>query len=134
MAGWSLVTFGLRYAFDMMRNPVVETRTIFLSQRAVAELRKQAEMDMTSSGDGKPPFVSGGDILAAWTTRAVASSLPQPRPVTVLHALNTRFRLPSLMEATGVFIQNMAVAAYTFLSADAARGPLGRSRWKPDAI
>jgi hypothetical protein len=126
MGAWGLITFGVQFALDLVRNPVVETQTIFLPQSAVAKLRQQAEMDLSpSGGDKPPPFVSDGDILTAWATRAVASSLPQPRPVTVLHALNIRFRLPSLIEAPGVFIQNMAVAAYTFLSADCARGPLG---------
>ncbi|KAL0932131.1 BCL5p [Colletotrichum truncatum] len=126
MGGWGLVTFGVRFALDMMRNPAVETRTIFLPQRAIKKLRQEAESDLAHSDSDKPPFVSDGDILTAWATRAVASSLPQPRPVTVLHALNLRFRLPSLIEAPGVFIQNMAIAAYTFLPADCATSPLGQ--------
>ncbi|KAL1867453.1 hypothetical protein Daus18300_006297 [Diaporthe australafricana] len=126
MGAWGLIKFGIQFTSDMMRNPAVETRTIFLPKKAVATLRQQAEKDLSTSGGDKPPFVSDGDILTAWAARAVASSLPQPRPVTVLHALNLRFRLPSLIEAPGVFIQNMAIAAYTFLSADCARGPLGQ--------
>ncbi|KAK1983635.1 hypothetical protein LZ30DRAFT_748508 [Colletotrichum cereale] len=126
LQGFGFLKFGLRYALDMTRNPVVETRTIFLPKESIAELRCQAEMDLTPVEDGKPPFISDGDLLTAWAVRMVASSLPQPRPVTVLHALNARFRLSSLIEAQGVFIQNMAVGAYTFLSADGARGPLGQ--------
>jgi hypothetical protein len=123
LRGWGMFVFGLRFAWDMLWNRVVETRTIFLPKRVVAELRSQAQIDL-HGGDEKP-FVSEGDVLTAWATRAVASSLPQPRPVTVLHALNTRFRLSSLIEASGVYVQNMAVAAFTFLSPDIATGPLG---------
>ncbi|KXJ88747.1 hypothetical protein Micbo1qcDRAFT_189807 [Microdochium bolleyi] len=126
MQGFGLLKFGMRFALDMARNPVVETKSIFLPQATVAALRKQVEMDLGPSEDGKAPFISTGDVLTAWATRAIASSLPQPRPVTVLHALNTRFRLKPLIEAQGVFVQNMAVAAYTFLSADEALDSLGQ--------
>ncbi|KAH8911586.1 hypothetical protein BR93DRAFT_351993 [Coniochaeta sp. PMI_546] len=127
LKGWNMLMFGLRYAWDMLRNPQVETRTVFLPRRAVAELRRQAEVDLAAvDGGEKNIFVSDGDVLTAWATQAVASSLPQPRPVTVLHALNARFRLSALAQASGVYIQNMAVAAFTFLSAEVATGPLGR--------
>jgi hypothetical protein len=127
LKGWDMLMFGLRFAWDMMWNRVVETRTIFLPRDVIAELRSQAQADLAIQDDGEgKPFISEGDVLTAWATRAIASSLPQPRPVTVLHALNTRFRLPSLSQASGVFVQNMAVAAFTFLSADTAVGPLGQ--------
>lgn len=126
MRGFGLLKFGVRFALDMARNPVVETKSIFLPQTTIATWRKQAETDLAPSEDGKLPFISVGDVLTAWAARAVASSLPQPRPVTVLHALNTRFRLDPLIRAPGVFVQNMAVAAYTFLSADGAQGSLGQ--------
>ncbi|KAK3360692.1 hypothetical protein B0T25DRAFT_536195 [Lasiosphaeria hispida] len=126
LGGWAMLRFGLQFAWDMLWNPVVETRAIFLPKRAVAKLRRLAEDDL-STKDGEKPFFSEGDVLTAWATRAVSSSLPQPRPVTVLHALNARFRLPPLLiqEASGVYIQNMAVAACAFLSHEIATGPLG---------
>lgn len=122
MKGIGLFMFGLRFAWDMIRNPVVETRIVFLPKKALAELRRQAEGDL-----GEKDFVSDGDLLTAWAARAVASSLPQPRPVTVLHAMNARFRLSSLLNAPGVYIQNMAVAAFAFLPADTATRPLGQT-------
>jgi len=127
LRGWSMVMFGLRFVWDLLWNPVVDTRTIFLPQRAVAQLQRQAQEDLVAQAGGeKEPFVSEGDVLTAWATRAVASSLPNPRPVTVLHAINTRFRLPSLIQSSGVYIQNMALAAFTFLSPEVAMGPLGQ--------
>ena len=125
LKGWAMLMFGLRFGWDLLWNRVVETRTVFLPKRVVAELRRQAEGDLAAKDGGEKAFVSEGDVLTAWATRAVASSQPQPRPVTVLHALNARFRLPSLVEASGVYIQNMAVAAFTFLSPEVATGPLG---------
>lgn len=124
--GWNMLMFGLRFAWDMLWYPSVETRTVFLPKRTVAALRSQAQRDLAVEDGGEEKrFVSEGDVLTAWATRAVASSLPEPRPITVLHALNARFRLSSLAQAPGVYTQNMAVAAFAFLSPELVAGPLG---------
>ncbi|KAJ5470153.1 hypothetical protein N7530_007510 [Penicillium desertorum] len=126
LRGWGMLVFGFRFVWDMLWNQIVETRTIFLPKRVVNGLRRQAQDDLAVQDMGEvKPFISEGDVLTAWAARAVACSLPQPRPVTVLHALNARFRLPSLVQASGVYVQNMAVAAFTFLSPEIATGPLG---------
>ncbi len=125
LKGWAMLMFGLRFAWGLMWNRVVETHTVFLPKRVVAELRRRAEDDLAATDGGEKPFVSEGDVLTAWAVRAVASSLPQPRPVAVLHALNARFRLASLAQAPGVYVQNMVVAAFAFLSPTVATGPLG---------
>ncbi|KFY99647.1 hypothetical protein V498_00599 [Pseudogymnoascus sp. VKM F-4517 (FW-2822)] len=118
LQGFGMFMFAIRFIWGLLWNRVVETRTIYLPKKAVAELRRQAQDDI--SGE----FVSEGDVLTAWATRAVASSMP-PRPITVLHALNLRFRLPSLIEAPGVFVQNMAVSAFALFTPELLRGPLG---------
>jgi hypothetical protein len=126
LKGWAMAMFGLRFAADLLWNRVVETRTIFLPKKTVAALQRQAQSELTvQDGGAEKPFISEGDVLTAWTLRAVVSSLPQPRPVVALHALNARFRLSSLAQASGVYIQNMAVAAFTFASPELATGPLG---------
>ncbi|OBT72938.1 hypothetical protein VF21_08494 [Pseudogymnoascus sp. 05NY08] len=118
LQGFGMFKFGLRFVADLLWNRVVETRTIFLPKAAVAKLQLQAQEDL--SGE----FVSEGDVLTAWATRAVASSMP-PRPITALHPLNLRFRLPSLIEAPGVFVQNMAVSAFLLFTPELLCGPLG---------
>lgn len=123
LKGWAMAMFGLRFAAGLLLNRVVETRTIFLPKKVVAKLQHQAQ-DEVATQDEKP-FISEGDVLTAWAVRAVVSSLPQPQPVAALHALNARFRLASLVQASGVYIQNMAVAAFTFISPEVATGPLG---------
>ena len=126
LVGWNMLRFGLQFAWDILWNQVVETRTIFLPKEAMAKLRSQAQEELGSRDGGEEmPFISEGDVLTAWTTRAVVSALPQPRPVTVVHALNARFRIPSLVQTPGVYLQNMVVSACTFLSAEMATGPLG---------
>ncbi|KAK0634200.1 hypothetical protein B0T14DRAFT_508540 [Immersiella caudata] len=128
LKGLAMLRFGLKFGSDLLWNQVVETRSIFLPKKAVEELRRRAQEDLSVFHRGKEvPFVSEGDVLTAWATRTLASSVPQPRPLTVLHALNARFRLSSLLaqQNNGVYIQNMAVAACTFLSHETAIGPLG---------
>ncbi|KAI8673101.1 hypothetical protein NCS56_00775200 [Fusarium sp. Ph1] len=125
LRGWGMAMFGLRFAWDMLWSPTVEAKTIFLPKKAVAELRRRAREDLDVQDGGEKPFVSEGDVLTAWAAQLVASSLPQPRPLTLLHAINTRFRLPSVAQSSGVFVQNMALAAFTFLSPEVAAGPLG---------
>jgi hypothetical protein len=126
LKGWSMAMFGFRFAKDMLQNRVVEMRTIFLPAKAVAELRRQAQGDLAAQDDKvEKPFISEGDVLTAWTLRAVASALPSPRPVAALHPINARFRLSSLVQASGVYIHNMALAAFALIPAEAATGPLG---------
>lgn len=127
LAGLAFAAFGARFVWDMLWHPVVETKTIFLPSSAVNTLRQQAESDLGGGdGSGKSPFVSDGDILTAWGTHLIASSLPQPRPITIINPMNARFRLPELANSNGVFVQNMALAALTFLSPQDACGPMGK--------
>ncbi|KAG4271291.1 BCL5p [Fusarium proliferatum] len=125
--GWSMAKFVLNYTWQLLRTTTPEERMIFLPERAMAQLRCRAEEDLAiDDGTEKDKqFISDGDILTAWVSHAVARSLSRPRPLTVLHALNARFRLPSLIQAPGVFIQNMVIGAYTNLSPEVSTGPLG---------
>jgi hypothetical protein len=126
MKGWKLLDFTIRFVWDFLWYRSVETRTICLPKATLSALCAQAMGELNELNEkGEKPFISEGDVLTAWGIRAIASSLPQPRPVTAVHAVNTRFRLPSLLNAPGVFLQNMVVGAFTFLSHDLATGPLG---------
>lgn len=126
LTGKSMLWFGARFAWDLCWNPPAETRTMFLPKEFVVGLRQQALTGVNGeNGEGADAFVSEGDTLTAWVVRAIACSSPQPRPVTALHALNMRFRLKSLVEASGVYVQNMAVAGFAFLPSDIASGGLG---------
>ncbi|GIZ45827.1 hypothetical protein CKM354_000897800 [Cercospora kikuchii] len=129
MGALGMIKFGARFAWDMFWNSVVETRTMCIPSSAMSRLHSEAQKSLITSAAGteRPftPFVSEGDVLTAFFARQVVSSLREPRPVTILHALNARFRLPALKASKGVYIQNMAVAACAYLSADLVQGPLG---------
>ncbi|KAK7191947.1 BCL5p [Paraphaeosphaeria sporulosa] len=120
MKTWALVKVLLNLVWDLCWYKSAETRTIFLPKRAVANLRLEAQRQLPGEEE-----VSENDVLTAWTIRAVASALPKPRSITAVHALNARFRLRSLVDAPGIFVQNMVVAAFTFVEHSIAIGPLG---------
>lgn len=127
LTGASLLMFCLRYLWERFWNPPLERRVVFLPQMDFAKLRDQAHKDLAENTQEleSRPFVSDADILTAWITRAVALSEPRPRPVTALNLLNARFRLTPLMKPSGVYIQNMLLGTFTFLSAPMATGPMG---------
>jgi hypothetical protein len=126
LATTSMIWFGARFGWDLLTSKSVETRTICMPKKFIEELRQQAMVELAAEhGEEKDVFISEGDALTAWALRVVALSSPQPRPVTALHALNLRFRLPSLINAGGVYVRNMAIAACTFVSAETATGSLG---------
>ncbi|CAK1360684.1 hypothetical protein CB0940_06684 [Cercospora beticola] len=129
MGAIGMIKFGARFAWDLLWNTAVETRTVCIPAQAMSRLYSEAQQSLATSaagtGNSSTPFVSEGDVLTAFFAHQVVSSLKQPRPVTILHALNARFRLPALKASKGVYIQNMAVAACAYLSADLVQGPLG---------
>ena len=135
LKGLAFVKFGARFAWDMLTGAKPLTQTIHIPKSVVTTLRARAEADLTNfhigatttaeQGENKMPFISDGDILTAFTLHCIASSLPAPRPLTALHAMNARFRLPSLINAKGVHVSNMLVPGFTFLDPAMSTGPLG---------
>ncbi|KAH6869537.1 hypothetical protein B0T10DRAFT_501491 [Thelonectria olida] len=122
-----LILFGLRFLWSLFWDGPCETRSIYLPREAVTRLRGRAveEAKAVASSADETPFISDGDVLTAWFTKLVVSSEPRQRPVTILCAFNLRFWMKSLMQSTGVYLQNLAVATFTFLSPVLAEGSLG---------
>ncbi|KAE8321612.1 hypothetical protein BDV39DRAFT_210539 [Aspergillus sergii] len=127
MTRMSKLKFMFRHLWEEFWNPPREVRVIFLPKDTFARLQKRSQEEVAESPhtSDQRPFVNDGDIFTAWATRAVASSIPKPCPMTLVTIVNARFRLPLLIESGGVYLQNLAVAGYTFLSTQLARGPLG---------
>ncbi|KAJ4328444.1 hypothetical protein N0V84_001128 [Fusarium piperis] len=125
--GFRFILFILRFLWDLLWQGVCQPKCIFLPKYAVAKLMGQAleEIVITTPPGDEKPFISEGDVLAAWATRLIASSDPRQLPVTTLTTINLRYRIKSLMQTSGVYAQNLASAAYTFLSPSMARGPIG---------
>ncbi|KAH8688490.1 hypothetical protein BGZ61DRAFT_494573 [Ilyonectria robusta] len=116
-----------RFVWDHLRNPPVETRVIFLPKKAFEKIQSQVQEEATAAAQDtdEKPFVGEGDALTAWFTRTVAWSEKKARPVTIGSLVNARFRLSALANQRGVYIQNMVLGTFTFLSPQTARGPMG---------
>lgn len=130
LRGASYLRFLLRLMRDTFRNPVMETQIVHLPNSAIAQLRCQAMGSIeaaTKDESHENIFISEGDILTAWIAQIIASSEPRPRPVTIMRAINARFRLASILQTPekGVYVQNMVLASFTSLSPQVARGSLG---------
>ncbi|KAG9252678.1 uncharacterized protein F5Z01DRAFT_744242 [Emericellopsis atlantica] len=111
LRGWSMVLAGR--VSDVP--PVLGAREEAI--RAAVDAPVEAKEDF-KVGQSFERMGGKRHLLTAWVARALTSSLPQPRPVTVLHALNARFRISSLANSPVVYIQNMAVAAFASLPED----------------
>lgn len=130
LRGASYLRFVLRLMRDAFRNPVRETQTVYIPSSTIAQLRRQAIESIEAAPEEthtENSFMSESDVLTAWITQIIVSSEPRPRPVTIMRAINARFRLASILQTPekGVYVQNMVLASFASLSPQVARGPLG---------
>lgn len=106
-------------------SPGFERRTVVLPQDTLHRLCQRARRDIDKEHD-KSAFISEGDVLAAWSARMLAASQPKPSPVTVANFINVRFRMASLKERSGEYLQNMLQFVYASLPSKCDNAPLGR--------
>ena len=124
LSAFGLICFSLRFLWDKLWETSRERRVICLPKAALSAFRAHAEREL-SAGEQEKQFVSESDVVIAWIARAISATEPKPRNVTVVNLLNARFRVPLLLKSTGVFLQNMVLATFTFLSAQAANNSIG---------
>ncbi|CAG8216439.1 unnamed protein product [Penicillium salamii] len=126
LSGASLVLFQLRFLWDYLWNGTREKRVIYLPKDSFQKMKAQIKTELTQNATDieSAPWVTENDIISGWAARCLALSESSSRPVTVLNFLNMRFRIPLLAKSTGVFIQNICVGTFTFLSAKMARAPV----------
>ncbi|KAK2049583.1 hypothetical protein LZ31DRAFT_549146 [Colletotrichum somersetense] len=131
LKGFRHFRFSLRFLWDIMRRPEIESKILCLPADFVAGLRAQAmadlhAMDEKGMGTGEAPFVSEGDVLTAWWTRIVCAARGSNRPVTVLNAVDITGRLKSVFTPGKLYVQNFALGTWTILSAaEVLKTPLG---------
>lgn len=127
LAGLAMYKWGLRHLWNQFWSPAQESRTIFLPKDALSRLKSQIQQEIaeTPATDGPGNFVSEGDMLTAWVTQIVASSEPTSEPITVLAFFNLRARLSSVINSRGVYVQNMLILTYAFLSSKLLQGTVG---------
>ncbi|KAM0392037.1 hypothetical protein ACHAQC_006850 [Fusarium culmorum] len=126
--GLKMFIFVLRFFWELLWYEKPESRTIFMPKATMSRLRREA-LDNLNTADGRvedeKPFISEGDVLSAWIAKTVASSDSRQLPVSILNAVNLRYRFDSIKYATGGYLQNLSLCQFTFLSPSMVRGPLG---------
>ncbi|KAJ5108828.1 hypothetical protein N7456_005503 [Penicillium angulare] len=127
LAGIGLVVFFVRFLWSKFWSSHRERKVVFIPRDAFAKMKTQAQEDVaeTSQGVEDQPFISNSDVLTAWFTRAVALSERKSRQFTVLNLLNARFRVPVLVKSSGVFLGNMVLGTYSFLSSQLGSKSVG---------
>lgn len=117
-----------RLLWDKVKQPPFERKALFLPRRTldclVQVTREEAAAKAAKDGI-TGAFVSEADIVAAFIARAVALSDPGLRPVTIIGALNARFRFPELLPKVGTYVQNMVGATYAIFSARTMQSSVG---------
>ncbi|KAM5342903.1 hypothetical protein ACJ41O_013869 [Fusarium nematophilum] len=120
--GWRLFLWGIRFILDLLWWRTMETRTVFLPQRAVQELRSEAMASLAAT-PSLAPFVSDGDVVVAWlavmATEAILAR-SSTRTVSIANAFDLRGRSASLFPAEkdkGAYVQNAVFPCWTNLPA-----------------
>jgi hypothetical protein len=140
LQGGKLVVAMLYYLWDKFQFRKNTSGMIFLPQKAVTELLVRARKDLEQSAiiastvatekdvptpKDTPPFISEGDVLVAWLTSMVSTSRGSRRPLNILTPVDARTRLPGLIDARGIYLQNMLAISQVLVPFDLGKGPLG---------
>ncbi|KAH8890547.1 hypothetical protein GQ53DRAFT_688778 [Thozetella sp. PMI_491] len=125
--GWGFARFFLRLVWTVLWRPKVEARAIFLPHLFISQLRATSMKEVEAVHGGKDSsFISEGDVLTAWTSRFVAQARGGKRPGLIFNPLDITSRLTGPWQAGGVYVQNLAGAMYTTVTADELRKkPIG---------
>ncbi|KAK6836884.1 hypothetical protein PG987_007379 [Apiospora arundinis] len=105
MTGVRMLFWCLRYLLDIAWWPKMETRTVFLPRKAVKQMRADAIASLQAStdrgsnpSDAPTPFVSDGDVVAAWLSCMASKQLSSSssRSVVIMTPIDARSRMPSV--------------------------------------
>ncbi|RYP08001.1 hypothetical protein DL764_002147 [Monosporascus ibericus] len=125
------VLFIFRYAYELLRYRD-EERMICVPAAYVEKLRARAVSDLVAArGDAtEKPFVSEGDVLSAWVTRALTRAVLAPtsdKTIMVVNAFGLRWVLADdRLPRDKAYVSNAIASVYTYLSVkDLLTKPLG---------
>lgn len=114
--------WALRFILDLLLWRRMETRTLFLPCKTVQELKTLA-LSSISTDSSTTPFISDGDVIAAWLSVMATSAMFSPdstRTISIGNAFDLRTRAPSLFPAgpnEGSYVQNALFAYWTLFPA-----------------
>lgn len=137
LAGWSMLIFIFNFVYDIVFGPKMETRAIFLPEKSVVALKETTVASIPSnlSGQGKgrgaaeKPFISEGDVIAAWGIRNISLGLgPRcKRTMAVMNVFELRNRLRHAFKSSSTaYVQNaFSVITTIFTVQEAQTSSLG---------
>lgn len=124
LSGLALLWFVVRFIWNILVNPTVESRVICIPKDAVERLHQRVLDDIQDGKDGvHDPWVSPSDAILAWLSRTMFDSASYP--VSMTTPIDARTRLSHFKDAKGVYIQNMILGSFVALSPKTFQGPLG---------
>ena len=125
--GFGFIRLFLRLIWTVLWRPKVDARVMFLPRQFVSQLRGASMKEIEAvHGGSDSPFLSEGDVLTAWTSRFVAQARGGKRPGLIFNPLDIMGRLSGPWKAGGTYVQNLAGAMYTTVTADELRTkPIG---------
>ncbi|KAM3089601.1 hypothetical protein ACMFMG_001185 [Clarireedia jacksonii] len=132
ITGLNLLRMGYHFFRDLYLGPKPQAKTIYLPQWFVSQLWQRANEDLSPTHTGeKPPFISEGDVLAAWIAHAVADSpSSQHRPIDAFVIADFR-RLKSFFTPRIPYVQNLLVYTHALFSVkEVSQSTLGHCAYK----
>lgn len=127
LKGWARIEWLLRFVYRVIWNGRSEVRRIHLPQGSMSRLKArilgemQRETETREKADAVD-FVSDNSILTAWFTRMVARAARTAQSVLQVNFVNARYRIASVRDVGGVFMQNMILPWFDILSHDEVLG------------
>lgn len=127
LTGVKLLVFSLRCLWDKFWNPPRQQRAVFIPEAVLDKLKADVRQEIANESQSSQdvPFVSESDILIAWICQAAASTISKPRPLSIMSFLDIRSRIPEIRNLAGVFLQNMVLSTYAFISPQTATSSIG---------
>lgn len=125
LTGLARCRFIAKLVWRSITAPAAEVRTFYAPTHIIAGFRQEAIDQLPDDPKtGKRPFLSEGDIVAAWLLRTVVKTEPQPSQFLLVGALNARNRVPELQQGTGVYVQNLISLYYAQFPSSVTDGAL----------
>lgn len=125
MSWWRIVPFCFRFLRHYFMASNIEKRMIYLPRGSLEKLTARTIGEAQSAAQSSDAFISEGDIVTAWLTRAAVVGNGARRPATIVDVVNLRGRFSFLKESPNVFLQNMLSMAVTVASADETQSSAG---------
>lgn len=121
VSGWQLILFGINFVYDLLFGPKMQTSTIFLPQKCVNTLKQRAAIEVRQENNS--PFISEGDVIAAWGTRMISLGLgPRcKRSLAMMNVFELRGRLGEVFDRSLAHVQNAFFVLTTLFSVQEAQ-------------